>query len=181
MNHPLLKLTTTSALVAIMAIAGCSKQDQSNVKTATDDAVAKVKQDAREVGAEASKGMAQAKEAMTATAREAKEAARVSGNKIGDEVSDAAITTTVKAELAKDKDLSALKINVDTDKGRVTLRGTAPSKAARDRATTLAAGCMAKPYAPRDLIAAIEAIEASIGGNTPKRIPSGFTLFPQAA
>jgi DNA-binding response OmpR family regulator len=44
-------------------------------------------------------------------------------------------------------------------------------------ATTLAAGCMAKPYVPRDLIAAIEAIEAMLGGNTPKRVPSGFTLF----
>jgi DNA-binding response OmpR family regulator len=48
-------------------------------------------------------------------------------------------------------------------------------------ATTLAAGCMAKPYVPRDLIAAIEAIEAMLGGNTPKRVPSGFTLFPQTA
>ncbi|WP_307089201.1 response regulator [Sphingomonas faeni] len=48
-------------------------------------------------------------------------------------------------------------------------------------ATTLAAGCMAKPYMPRDLIAAIEAIEAMLGGSEPKRVPSGFTLFPQAA
>jgi len=50
------------------------------------------------------------------------------------------ITTTVKAELAKDSNLSALKINVDTDNGRVALHGTAPTAAARDHATTLAQG-----------------------------------------
>ncbi len=44
-------------------------------------------------------------------------------------------------------------------------------------ATTLAAGCLSKPYAPRDLIAAIEAIEAMRGGTKPKRVPFGFKLF----
>ncbi len=47
-------------------------------------------------------------------------------------------------------------------------------------AKTLAAGCLSKPYTPRDLIAAIEAIEATLGGGKPKRIPSGFMLFPAA-
>ena len=139
--HPsFLKLTTTAALVAAMVMVGCSKQDQANVKTATDDAVSKVKQDAKEAGAEASKGMADAKEAMTATAQEAKDAAKVAGEKIGDKVSDAVISTTVKAELTKDKDLSALKIDVDTENGSVALHGTAPSQAARDHASALASG-----------------------------------------
>ena len=140
MNIPFLKLVSIAALAAAMAIVGCSKQDQANVKTTTDDTVARVKQDAKEVGAEASKGMAQAKEAMTASAQEAKDAAKVTGDKINDKVSDAVITTTVKAELAKDKDLSALKISVATDSGRVALRGTAPSKPARDHASALAMG-----------------------------------------
>lgn len=140
MRQSFSKLTTVAALVAGMAIVGCSKQDQANVKTATDDAVSQVKKDAKEVGVEASKGMAQAKEAMTATAQEAKVAAKVTGDKIGDKVSDAVITTTVKAELTKDKDLSALKINVDTENGRVALHGTAPSQSARDHASALAAG-----------------------------------------
>ena len=139
--HPsFLKLTTTAALVAAMVMVGCSKQDQANVKTATDDAVSKVKQDAKEAGAEASKGMADAKEAMTATAQEAKDAAKVAGEKIGDKVSDAVISTTVKAGLTKDKDLSALKIDVDTENGSVALHGTAPSQAARDHASALASG-----------------------------------------
>ena len=139
--HPsFLKLTTTAALVAAMVMVGCSKQDQANVKTATDDAVSKVKQDAKEAGAEASKGMADAKEAMTATAQEAKDAAKVAGEKIGDKVSDAVISTTVKAELTKDKDLSALKIDADTENGSVALHGTAPGQAARDHASALASG-----------------------------------------
>lgn len=140
MNQSFLKFTTMAALVAAMAVVGCTKQDQANVKTTSDDAVAKVKQDAKEVGAEASKGITQAKEALTTTAQEAKQAAKVSGDKIGDKLSDAVITTTVKAELAKDKDLSALKINVDTDNGRVALHGTAPNQAARDHASALASG-----------------------------------------
>lgn len=57
---------------------------------------------------------------------------------VSNKVSDAMITTSVKAELAKDPNLSALKINVDTADGKVTMSGTAPSGAARDQATTLA-------------------------------------------
>lgn len=47
-------------------------------------------------------------------------------------------------------------------------------------ATELAAGCLSKPYAPRDLIGAIGAIEAEMQGKRPKRMPSGFRLFPAA-
>ncbi len=46
-------------------------------------------------------------------------------------------------------------------------------------AQALAAGCLAKPYAPRDLIAAIRAIEAMLAGERVRRLPSGFTLFEQ--
>jgi len=55
-----------------------------------------------------------------------------------DAVSDAAITASVNAELARDNELSALGINVDTDNARVTLRGTAPNQTALERATELA-------------------------------------------
>lgn len=51
---------------------------------------------------------------------------------------DAAITTKVTAELARDPELSALKIDVDTRAGTVVLKGSAPSEAAMDRAVTLA-------------------------------------------
>lgn len=49
-------------------------------------------------------------------------------------------------------------------------------------ATALAAGCLAKPYQQRDLIAAIEAIDAMLSGARPKRLPTGLRLFePPAA
>lgn len=54
------------------------------------------------------------------------------------ETQDAAITTKVTAELARDPELSALKIDVDTRSGTVVLKGSAPSEAAKDRAVTLA-------------------------------------------
>jgi osmotically-inducible protein OsmY len=54
-------------------------------------------------------------------------------------VSDATITTSVNAELAKDSSLSALTINVDSKDGRVALIGSAPDAAAKLHATRLAA------------------------------------------
>lgn len=48
-------------------------------------------------------------------------------------------------------------------------------------AETLAAGCLAKPYSPRDLIGAIVAIEATMDGRKPKRLPSGLKLFTSIA
>lgn len=46
-------------------------------------------------------------------------------------------------------------------------------------ARDVAIGCLAKPYAQRDLLAAIEAVDATLDGRTPKRLPPGFSLFPQ--
>ena len=49
-------------------------------------------------------------------------------------------------------------------------------------ARALAAGCLAKPYATRDLGAAIAAIDTVLqGGKPPRRLPAGFSLFLEAA
>lgn len=53
-------------------------------------------------------------------------------------VSDATITTKVKAELAKEKNVSATHIKVDTDNGIVKLSGTARSQQEADRAAQIA-------------------------------------------
>jgi osmotically-inducible protein OsmY len=58
---------------------------------------------------------------------------------IKENVSDAVITTKIKTEYAKDKDVSAMKIRVDTDdKGIVTLSGNAKSQAEADKAVRIA-------------------------------------------
>ena len=53
-------------------------------------------------------------------------------------VSDAAITTKIKAQFATDKDVSATHIKVDTDNGVVKLSGMAASKQEADRAEAIA-------------------------------------------
>jgi DNA-binding response OmpR family regulator len=49
-----------------------------------------------------------------------------------------------------------------------------------DEAAEWASGCLFKPYLPRDLLAAIAAIEAALDGKTTKRLPPGFRLFETA-
>ncbi|TBV00710.1 response regulator, partial [Stutzerimonas kirkiae] len=45
-------------------------------------------------------------------------------------------------------------------------------------AKDFAAGCLAKPYPQKDLISAIDAIDAVVAGaKLPRRLPSGFNLF----
>lgn len=46
-------------------------------------------------------------------------------------------------------------------------------------ARTLAMGCLAKPYAPRDLIAAIRVIDAVLRGARRPKLPPGLSLFDQ--
>jgi osmotically-inducible protein OsmY len=130
MNKPLMTMTA-AAVLAAFTLAGCNKTDTS---TSANDMVKQTEQKAKDIGAEASKGMAEVKEAGRDIAQDAKQA----GNEVADKVSDAVITSSVKAELVKDPNLSALKINVDTDAGRVVLQGSAPSPAARDQAVRLA-------------------------------------------
>ena len=57
---------------------------------------------------------------------------------VGEKIDDAVITTKVKAEFAKDKEVSAMSIKVETDKGVVQLSGTAKSRAESDKAVVIA-------------------------------------------
>ncbi|MEO8499816.1 MAG: BON domain-containing protein [Vicinamibacteria bacterium] len=56
----------------------------------------------------------------------------------GERVEDATITATIKSKLLWSKYADGLTTNVDTNRGRVTLHGTADSPAARDLAEHLA-------------------------------------------
>lgn len=56
----------------------------------------------------------------------------------GQAIDDVTIGTKLKAALAADPELSALKINVDTTKGAVRLRGEVKSVALRRKAEDLA-------------------------------------------
>jgi len=62
------------------------------------------------------------------------------GNKttVGEKIDDAVITTKIKAEMAKDKEVSATSIKVETEKGVVQLSGTAKSRTEADKAVVIA-------------------------------------------
>jgi osmotically-inducible protein OsmY len=55
-----------------------------------------------------------------------------------EKIDDTAITAKVNASLAKDKDLHAMRIDVDTQDGVVTLSGLAPSASAKEQASEIA-------------------------------------------
>ena len=61
------------------------------------------------------------------------------GDRAASALNDAGITAAVKTALAADPRLSAVKIDVDTKGGVVSLEGPAPDETSRDRAEMLAA------------------------------------------
>ncbi|MCA0239319.1 MAG: BON domain-containing protein [Proteobacteria bacterium] len=129
-RHPVRNAAVlATAAAALLLLGACNRQDDRSVGQKVDSAVATVEK--------------KAEEAKAATERAADQAGQKVENaaaRVGDAVSDAAITASVNGELAKDDKLSALKINVDTSNGRVTLTGKAPDADSRERATRLAAG-----------------------------------------
>ena len=66
------------------------------------------------------------------------EKAAVAGRKMEDAVSEAALTTKIKAKMALDDSVKARAIDVTTNGSTVTLSGTVGSNAERERAVTLA-------------------------------------------
>ena len=123
------KLTAIGAAVAaVLALGACSKTD--NGQTAgqkVDRVIAQSERKADDIRADASR-----------EADQGKQSAEKGIDRATDAVEDAGITASIKTDLAKDPSLSALKIDVDTTNGRVKLNGTAPTEAARDRATQIA-------------------------------------------
>jgi hyperosmotically inducible protein len=110
-----------SALVLGVALAGCERADEApNAGTARD-----VPRTTPERRADAPTTPADRRD-------------RSVGERAADQVSDATITAEVKSALAADPKLSAMKIDVDTDKGVVTLTGPAPDEQSKARATQIA-------------------------------------------
>ncbi len=126
--RPLTMATVVAAVFAATTLAACDRgDDQRTAGQQVDSAVSSAKQKLKSARDDVAQGTADARRDLKDAAKDAK-----------DSVSDATITASVNAKLAGDKELSALRINVDTVDGRVALRGTAPSTSARERATQLA-------------------------------------------
>ena len=128
-----------AALVAAVALTACNnRHEDPTAGQKVDGAIASAKQEGAEAKADASKGWDKTKENTREAAQDVKQGANDAMDKTAAAVSDAAITASVNAELAKDSKLSALRIDVDTSHGRVALKGTAPDAASKDRATQIA-------------------------------------------
>lgn len=134
---------------AALTLAACDKSDNRTAGEKLDSAVAKTEQAADTAAAKTGQAVkdATAKVESSGTTAEvkegmanAKEAAKDAGAAMSATVNDAAITASVSAGLAKDPDLSAIKINVDTKAGAVSLKGPAPTAAAKARAGEIAKG-----------------------------------------
>lgn len=123
-------ISTMLALTTVLGLTACNRtEDGRTVGQKVDGAVETIEQKTGQATTAVKKELDKAQEAGS-------DAADAAARKLG----DAAITTSINAELARDPSLSALKINVDTKAGHVTLHGTAPTTADRDRATQLARG-----------------------------------------
>jgi osmotically-inducible protein OsmY len=123
-----------AAALAALALTGCDRADN-NARRDSSAAPSRGEQHA-----DASRSMDRAGEQVAQAGRDMREAGRSAATEASNAVADAAITTSIKADLAKDPKLSALAIDVDTSGGQVVLHGTAPDAAAKSRATELAQG-----------------------------------------
>lgn len=111
-----------SALAMLLALGACDRMDNPTVGERMES-----RRDAKDATARADGSL-----------DKAAQETRQMGAASADKVDDATITAKVNASLAADKDLSAIKIDVDTQNGIVTLSGPAPSATVRERASEIA-------------------------------------------
>lgn len=139
-----------SSIVAVTALslglAACDKaQEPPTAGQRLDSAIQKTDQAAEDAKIKAEQSLQATENKLDQGAAKAESAAKDAGESIKNAANsaasladDASITARISAELAKDPDLSAIKIDVDTKDGAVRLSGPAPSEAAKERASTLA-------------------------------------------
>ena len=126
-------------VAAAFALSACSQPDDGKtVGQNLDAAVAKTRDVASGIKSGVQDSAVTAGTAIQAATQDAKDAAVHTGQAISGSVDDAAITASVAAGLAKDPDLSAFKIDIDTASGIVSFYGPAPSESARERASAIA-------------------------------------------
>lgn len=132
-------VTAVVAAFTLPLLVACGEQDSTQtVGQRLDAAVARTEQTATQATESAKEAVDQARTAVLDSVDGAKQSAERVNDTLARDSDDMAITASVSAGLLKDPDLSALKIDVDTRNGVVSMYGPAPTAAARDRATTIA-------------------------------------------
>ncbi|BEP91639.1 hypothetical protein GmRootA79_00230 [Acidovorax sp. A79] len=135
-SHRIATILAVSALA--LGLSACGKKEEPTVGQRLDSAVEKTEQAAADARAKAESAMQNAETKVEQSAANAESSVKEAASKGMVFLDDAGITAQINASLAKDPDLSAAKINVNTVNGRVTLNGPAPSTVARERAETIA-------------------------------------------
>ena len=143
MNAISLRVTLVAAALLLSA---CQREaGEATVGQKLDNAIDRTGQKLAEAGDKTQVAVANVADKVAEKADQAVAAVQDGAVPIGDgathagkELSDAAITASIKTDLLKDPDLSALKIDVDTKAGVVTLNGLTGDEAARSRAGRLA-------------------------------------------
>jgi hyperosmotically inducible protein len=121
--------TVLAAAAAAVTVSACNRADEPR---------GAAREPERSVAQAPPPATEQARPEVRSGAEEARQATAGAMDSVSNKAKDAAITTSINAALAKDPQLSALRIDVDTVEGRVALRGTAPDAASRERAAELA-------------------------------------------
>lgn len=134
--------------------AGQDMKEAASQASADASAVAtQAKNDIKDAAADAKAAAQEAGADIKAGAADLAASASAAAGAVATVMDDAGITASVKTDLAKDPDLSALAINVDTKDGVVTLNGPAPSAAAKERAETIAKGVKGVKSVTNNLLA----------------------------
>ena len=131
-QHRLLQVLAVSALALGLTACGPNSEGQTAGQK-LDNAVDQADQAEEHLKADASR----AAESVNEKLDQAVDAAQAAAQSAADSVGDVALTAKVNAALLTEPELSALKINVDTKDGVVTLSGDALNQAAKERAETL--------------------------------------------
>lgn len=130
-----------------LGLAACDKMKEPTTGQRIDSAIDTTETAAARAEVQARKALADAQVHMRAgaektgvVAEKTADTLRSAGSSALALADDAALTAQVSAGLAQDPALSAIRIDVDTHAGHVTLSGPAPTQAALERATTIAQG-----------------------------------------
>jgi hyperosmotically inducible periplasmic protein len=119
---------TASSLAVLLALAACGDRVENTEMPQAPQANVEINR----------QGMEGAKEAEAAIGVEKDNTVRMGVGDTSVMDPDVLLAEQVKAAFASNPDFGALKIDVHSDEGVVTLRGRAPDPAARDRATEIA-------------------------------------------
>ena len=116
-----------------------NRTDGATVGQKVDNAVDRTKAELSRAGEQIKPTLERAGDSIERAAQDVKPTLDKAGEKMKEAAtSDAAITTSIKADYLKDPDLSVFKIDVDTKEGVVTLNGVADTAAAKSRAEKMA-------------------------------------------